>query len=61
MYLYFIYIYIYIIHFLVVLISFVTSKFQQIPAISLAYETSESDIMKRQPRDPRKDKLVNER
>ncbi|XP_021944108.1 sodium/potassium-transporting ATPase subunit alpha isoform X1 [Folsomia candida] len=32
-----------------------------IPAISLAYEKSESDIMKRCPRDPFKDKLVNER
>ncbi|XP_035704051.1 sodium/potassium-transporting ATPase subunit alpha isoform X4 [Folsomia candida] len=32
-----------------------------IPAISLAYEKSESDIMKRQPRDPFHDKLVNER
>ncbi|KAH6930491.1 hypothetical protein HPB50_014085 [Hyalomma asiaticum] len=32
-----------------------------VPAISLAYEMAESDIMKRQPRDPVKDKLVNER
>lgn len=32
-----------------------------VPAISLAYEQAESDIMKRQPRDPQKDKLVNER
>ncbi|XP_018613666.1 sodium/potassium-transporting ATPase subunit alpha-2 isoform X1 [Scleropages formosus] len=32
-----------------------------VPAISLAYETAESDIMKRQPRNPRSDKLVNER
>jgi sodium/potassium-transporting ATPase subunit alpha len=32
-----------------------------IPAISLAYEEAESDIMKRQPRDPIRDKLVNER
>nr|AYN73065.1 sodium/potassium-transporting ATPase subunit alpha [Pinctada fucata] len=32
-----------------------------VPAISLAYEGPESDIMKRQPRDPIKDKLVNER
>ncbi|KAM7249096.1 hypothetical protein ACFE04_011115 [Oxalis oulophora] len=31
------------------------------PAISLAYEAPESDIMKRQPRDPRKDNLVNHR
>ena len=33
----------------------------QVPAISLAYEMAESDIMKRQPRNPRTDKLVNER
>ncbi|KAI0988439.1 hypothetical protein GJ496_000212, partial [Pomphorhynchus laevis] len=32
-----------------------------IPAISLAYEKAESDIMKRSPRDPKHDKLVNER
>ncbi|XP_033166189.1 sodium/potassium-transporting ATPase subunit alpha isoform X2 [Drosophila mauritiana] len=32
-----------------------------VPAISLAYETAESDIMKRQPRNPFQDKLVNER
>jgi len=32
-----------------------------VPAISLAYEHAESDIMKRAPRDPFKDKLVNER
>jgi sodium/potassium-transporting ATPase subunit alpha len=32
-----------------------------VPAISLAYEKAESDIMKRRPRDPVKDKLVNER
>jgi sodium/potassium-transporting ATPase subunit alpha len=32
-----------------------------VPAISLAYEKAESDIMKRMPRDPFKDKLVNER
>ena len=32
-----------------------------VPAISLAYEQAESDIMKRQPRDPKHDKLVNER
>ena len=31
------------------------------PAISLAYEIAESDIMKRQPRNPARDKLVNER
>ncbi|ESN98834.1 hypothetical protein HELRODRAFT_188923 [Helobdella robusta] len=32
-----------------------------IPAISLAYEQPESDIMKRMPRDPTNDKLVNSR
>ncbi|KAL5271530.1 hypothetical protein ACHWQZ_G001971 [Mnemiopsis leidyi] len=31
------------------------------PAISLAYEKAESDIMMRMPRDPQKDRLVNER
>ena len=33
----------------------------QVPAISLAYEAAESDIMKRQPRNPFTDKLVNYR
>merc|ERR1711911_234600 len=32
-----------------------------VPAISMAYEQAESDIMKRQPRNPFTDKLVNER
>merc|ERR1712159_804054 len=32
-----------------------------VPAISLAYEKAETDIMKRQPRCPIRDKLVNER
>jgi sodium/potassium-transporting ATPase subunit alpha len=32
-----------------------------VPAISLAYEKAESDIMKRKPRDPIRDKLVNQR
>jgi len=32
-----------------------------LPAISLAYEKAEADIMKRQPRNPFTDKLVNER
>ena len=32
-----------------------------VPAISLAYEQAESDIMKRKPRNPKKDRLVNER
>ena len=31
------------------------------PAISLAYEQAESDIMKRMPRDPEGDRLVNQR
>ncbi|XP_032116740.1 sodium/potassium-transporting ATPase subunit alpha-4 [Sapajus apella] len=32
-----------------------------VPAISLAYESAESDIMKRRPRNPKMDKLVNRR
>ena len=32
-----------------------------VPAISMAYEQAETDIMKRQPRNPFTDKLVNER
>ena len=32
-----------------------------VPAISLAYEKAETDIMKRRPRDPQHDRLVNER
>ncbi|GAU88671.1 hypothetical protein RvY_01321 [Ramazzottius varieornatus] len=32
-----------------------------VPAISLAYEKAESDIMKRRPRNPKLDRLVNER
>merc|ERR1711923_264518 len=32
-----------------------------VPAISMAYEEAESDIMKRMPRNPYTDKLVNER
>ena len=32
-----------------------------VPAISMAYEEAESDIMKRHPRNPFTDKLVNER
>merc|ERR1712235_146726 len=32
-----------------------------VPAITMAYEFAESDIMKRQPRNPFTDKLVNER
>ena len=33
----------------------------QVPAISLAYESAESDLMKRAPRNPKTDKLVNDR
>ncbi|KAM6945356.1 LOW QUALITY PROTEIN: sodium/potassium-transporting ATPase subunit alpha-1-like [Aplochiton taeniatus] len=33
----------------------------KVPAISLAYETAENDIMKRQPRNAQTDKLVNDR
>ena len=33
----------------------------QVPAISLAYEAAESDIMKRAPRNSKTDKLVNHR
>lgn len=33
----------------------------QVPAISLAYESAESDIMKRAPRNSKTDKLVNHR
>lgn len=32
-----------------------------VPAISLAYEKAENDIMKRKPRDPQQDRLVNNR
>ncbi|VEL36673.1 unnamed protein product [Protopolystoma xenopodis] len=32
-----------------------------LPAISMAYEVAEKDIMKRKPRDPKKDRLVNAR
>lgn len=33
----------------------------KVPAISLAYEKAENDIMKRLPRDPKYDRLVNQR
>lgn len=36
-------------------------KKNKIPAISLAYEGPEADIMKRRPRNPMIDNLVNER
>lgn len=38
-----------------------TIQHKKVPAISLAYEQAESDIMKRQPRDPYRDNLVNRR
>lgn len=41
--------------------SFVPNSKYQVPAISLAYEEAESDIMKRRPRNPYLDNLVNER
>lgn len=44
-----------------ILIDWVVNHLYQVPAISLAYEAAESDIMKRQPRNPLRDKLVNER
>lgn len=40
---------------------YIDSGLYQIPAISLAYEHAESDIMKRRPRNPLFDKLVNDR
>lgn len=39
----------------------IQSNWKQVPAISLAYEHAEADIMKRPPRDPFNDKLVNQR
>lgn len=42
----------------IVLIDIGTDLF---PAISLAYEHAEADIMKRKPRDPHKDRLINSR
>lgn len=49
--------------FIIAIMSFLLfhSVLCQVPAISLAYEAAESDIMKRQPRNPLRDKLVNER
>lgn len=45
------------------LLNFVSFVFPalQVPAISLAYESAESDIMKRVPRNPKTDNLVNHR
>ena len=45
-----------LLHYLLSLLYYV-----KVPAISLAYEAPESDIMKRQPRDPYRDNLVNRR
>ena len=42
-------------------ILFIDLGTDMIPAISLAYEYAERDIMERKPRDPLKDRLVNER
>eukprot|EP00118_Oscarella_pearsei_P002645 m.11136 g.11136 ORF g.11136 m.11136 type:complete len:1036 (+) comp23003_c0_seq1:66-3173(+) len=42
-------------------ILFIDLGTDMIPAISLAYEEAETDIMKRKPRDPARDKLVNDR
>lgn len=51
--------------FLSFLLNFVTPLFHssdlQVPAISLAYESPESDIMQRHPRNPKTDNLVNRR
>merc|ERR1712166_1592871 len=44
-----------------VTILFIDLGTDMLPAISMAYEQAESDIMKRQPRNPFTDKLVNER
>lgn len=43
------------------ILTFILAEFIQVPAISLAYEGSESDIMKRRPRNPYTDNLVNSR
>lgn len=63
-----IYIYIYYLYYLVRctgclvhVFFFLINGGWQVPAISLAYEAPESDIMKRQPRDPYRDNLVNRR
>ncbi|XP_059140983.1 sodium/potassium-transporting ATPase subunit alpha-like [Physella acuta] len=45
----------------VVTILFIDLGTDMYPAISLAYETSEQDIMKRRPRNAKTDKLVNQR
>ncbi|XP_055866705.1 sodium/potassium-transporting ATPase subunit alpha-like isoform X2 [Biomphalaria glabrata] len=42
-------------------ILFIDLGTDMVPAISLAYEQAELDIMKRYPRDPKKDRLVNDR
>lgn len=42
-------------------VSLVLLSTLQVPAISLAYESAESDIMKRAPRNPKIDNLVNNR
>ncbi|CAL1531777.1 unnamed protein product [Lymnaea stagnalis] len=42
-------------------ILFIDLGTDMVPAISLAYEEAELDIMRRKPRNPQKDKLVNDR
>lgn len=42
-------------------ILFIDLGTDMVPAISLAYEEAELDIMQRMPRNPLKDKLVNDR
>ena len=44
-----------------VTILFIDLGTDMVPAISLAYEQAESDIMQRKPRDSKKDRLVNQR
>lgn len=44
-----------------VTILFIDLGTDMVPAISLAYEKAEADIMKRKPRDPLHDRLVNDR
>jgi sodium/potassium-transporting ATPase subunit alpha len=42
-------------------ILFIDLGTDMVPAISMAYEKAETDIMQRQPRDPKRDRLVNDR
>lgn len=45
----------------VITILFIDLGTDMVPAISFAYEKAESNIMERKPRDPKRDKLVNNR